>query len=237
MTRPPDTCERLSCLHEVLSLHISDLALLLDRFLSRTNARGFRTLVQAREETGSGRRSLHLRPRAPPSAWPWWPAPHEASPTRVRPDRKTSGCQSEGFTCAALQRAPLTSVPLSLSSSADCACSILSTRTMSCLTFLLATCAQHSSRESPHAALLAPLLATPSRQRLLVATLEGISAPAYIGGIVPHPAAPFPPAAPPQPRWWSAASSQGATAGPGATARPRSRSEWQCPPALQSPDM
>jgi hypothetical protein len=35
---PPGTCERLSCFHEVLSLHISDLTLLLDCFLSRKRA-------------------------------------------------------------------------------------------------------------------------------------------------------------------------------------------------------
>ena len=106
---------------------------------------------------------------------------------------------------------PLTSVPLSLSSSADCACSILPTRTMSCLTFLRATCAQHSSRESPQHCWRrhrGNACSWPSSKPLLGSLHRRDRPPSRCPFPPRHSTAPpQPPPQPPPPpraRWWSA---------------------------------
>lgn len=86
---------------------------------------------------------------------------------------------------------PLTSVPLNLSSRALCACSILSTRTMSCLTFREATCGNHRSRQSIAGHTMAG--GTPTRSAALPARTARAT---YIRGVVAHPASRLAPATP-----------------------------------------
>ena len=143
------TCQRGSCLLQVLSLHISDHALLLQRF-------------------------LHGRPH---SASPttrserWADGCNQSRAGRREPVRKARGRgahvhirellrqslrvlllrlqlrlpRMETFAIAGGGGVPCglgwrTSVPRSFVSSADCACSILSTSTISCFTLRVATC-------------------------------------------------------------------------------------------------
>ena len=89
---------------------------------------------------GEGARRARSHPRAPPSVSASSPAPPSASPAQAMETFAIAGGGTQSAGGAPCGLGWRTSVPRSFVSSADCACSILSTSTMSCFTLRVATC-------------------------------------------------------------------------------------------------
>ena len=98
---------------------------------------------------GEGARRARSHPRAPPSVSASSPAPPSASPAQAMETFAIAGGGTQSAGGAPCGLGWRTSVPRSFVSSADCACSILSTSTMSCFTLRVATCHRHQQGATP----------------------------------------------------------------------------------------